>query len=74
MRDYFTITGYWKDTNENFEDYVVTNYDDIEENGVYQEDDIFMFGVSEDDLLEAVDLKWNTVNDFVITEYKRIVQ
>ena len=28
-REYFAITGYWKDTNENFEDYIVTNFDDV---------------------------------------------
>ena len=73
MREYFTISGYWKDDNAGFDNYIVTNFDDIEENGIYDDDDIFFFGLSEDDLIEAVTLAANTINEFVITEYKRIV-
>lgn len=73
MREYFTITGYWKDTNENFDGYIVTNFDDVEENDIYSEDDIFFFGLSEDDLIEAVALGWDTMHDFIITNYTRII-
>lgn len=72
MRKYFEISGYWKDNNEEFEGHIVTNYDDHEENGEYDEDDIFFYGLSEAELKEAVSLGENTVHEFVITEYKTI--
>ncbi len=72
MRKYFEITGYWKDTDENFEGYVVTNYDDHEEDSEYDEDDIFMYGMEEYILKESIELKHDAVHDFVITEYQEI--
>ena len=72
MRKYFEISGYWKDDNEEFEGYIVTNYDDHEEDGKYDEDDIFFYGFSEAELKEAVSLGENTAHEFVITEYKTI--
>jgi len=72
MRKYFEISGYWKDNNEEFEGYIVTNYDDHEEDGEYGEDDIFYFGMEESDIQAMIEEKKSTIDDFVITEYKTI--
>lgn len=72
MRKYFEISGYWKDDNEEFEGYIVTNYDDHEEDGEYNEDDIFYFGLEERDIQEMIEDGEDTIEDFVITEYKEV--
>lgn len=70
MRKYFEISGYWKDDKTEFEGYIVTNYDDHEEDGEYNEDDIFYFGMEESDIQAMIEEGENTIEDFVITEYK----
>ena len=72
MRKYFEISGYWKDDKSEFEGYIVTNYDDHEEDGEYNEDDIFYFGMEESDIQAMIEEGENTIEDFVITEYKTI--
>jgi hypothetical protein len=68
------IQGYWKDTNENFDGYIVTDYDDeLGDYEPYTDDDIFFYGLGEVDLQQAVELGWDTMLDFVVEGYKRIV-
>lgn len=74
MREYFEINGYWKDNKEFFTGLIVTNFDDVEENGVYSEDDIFYFGLDEFKITELITEKENSIEDFVITSYTRIIQ
>lgn len=71
MRQYFEISGYWKDDNTEFEGYIVTNYDDFNVDNKYgfTEEDIFEFGWNEGDLKEAIRLGEKNCQDFVITEY-----
>lgn len=71
MRKYFEISGYWKDNNEEFEGYIVTNYDDHEEGGRYNEYDIFYFGLEESDIQAMIEDGEDTIEDFVITGYKQ---
>jgi len=71
-RKYFSINGYWKDNNEEFEGYIATNYDDMEEGSDYEEEDIFMFGIDEHFLIEAVELRDDIIYDFVITSYTEL--
>lgn len=74
MREYFTIAGFWKDTNENFDGYIVTNYnDELGEDVPYTDDDIFFYGLGESELQQAVDLGWDTAHEFIIADYKRII-
>ncbi len=74
MREFYEISGYWKDTKEQFEGYTVTNYDDeLKETDLFTDDDIFFYGLDENDLMEAVELKEQTINDFVITDYTKII-
>ena len=72
MRKYFEINGYWKDDQSEFESYIVTNYDDIEEDGEYDEDDIFYFGMEESDIQAMIEEGEDTIEDFVVTSYTEI--
>jgi hypothetical protein len=70
-RKYFSINGYWKDTKEPFENYIVTNYDDMQEGSEHNDEDIFLFGYDEENLKESLN-KTDGANDFVITSYELI--
>jgi hypothetical protein len=63
----FEINGYWKDDKEKFEGYIVSSFNDTNE-----EDDIFFYGLSEKDLKEAIKVGEKTVQDFVITAYRKL--
>lgn len=67
MSKYFEISGYWKDSNEPFEGYIVKEFDDVEEN----DEHIFEYGWGEEDLEEALN-KETVFNDWVLTSYKEI--
>ncbi len=69
MSKYFEISGYWKDTNENFEGYIVKEFDDTEESEEL-DDLIFYYGLSESEIQEAIKLVWDTDLEFIITEYE----
>lgn len=61
----FYINGFWKDDKTKFSGYKVSSYDD----NFKDDDEVFFFGLSENDIKEAINLKWKTVHDFVITSY-----
>lgn len=67
MSKYFEIKGYWKDDKEPFDGYIVKEFDDMTEE---KDEDVFFYGLSEKDLREAIELKEDTMHDFVITSYK----
>jgi hypothetical protein len=69
MRNYFEIDGYWKDDKSEFSGYIVTDYDDHEENN---EEDIFFYGLSEKDIQEAIQEKEDNMLDFVIISYTKL--
>jgi hypothetical protein len=71
-RKYFSINGYWKDNKEEFEGYIVTNYNNMEVDSDYEEEDIFMFGMDERLLIEAIELKEDIIHDFVTTSYTEL--
>jgi hypothetical protein len=66
----FLINGYWKDDKTKFSDYLVTDYDDMEDDE--DEDEVFYFGLSEPEIQEAIKLGWNTELEFVITSYTKL--
>lgn len=68
MSKYFEISGYWKDTLENFEGYVVKEYDDLDEN----DDLIFYYGLGEEEIKQAILEVWGTDLEFVITDYVEV--
>ncbi len=69
MSKYFEISGYWLDNGEEFEGYVVKEFDDLEED---VDEDIFEFGWAERDLQSAIEAGNDTVLDFVVTSYEEI--
>jgi hypothetical protein len=71
-RKYFSIDGYWKDNKEEFEGYIVTNFDSMEDNSNYEEEDIFMFGMDENLIIEDIESVKDTIWDFVITSYEEV--
>lgn len=75
MGDFFEIDGYWKDTKESFEKLIVYEYNnEPEETAPYSDDDIFYYGLGENDLAQVVNDAKNTIWDFVITSYTKIIQ
>lgn len=63
----YIISGYWKDDNCSFEDYLVTEWDCVPEG--HDEDDFFYFGLSEKILKES---NIEDALDFVVTSYHKI--
>jgi hypothetical protein len=70
MSKYFIINGYWKDIKSEFSGYIVKEDFDIVHD---EEDDIFFYGLSESDIIEAIESIDDTVHDFVITSYEEII-
>lgn len=72
---YHTINGYWKDNKTSFENLIVSNMDSQpDETEPYTDDDIFYYGLDEHSLTEAIKLVEDTVHDFVITSFTKIIQ
>lgn len=69
MDRYYKITGYWRDTAENFEDYIVKESDYKEDQEV-NDDDIFFYGLTEQDIQNEISLGTRGDLEFIITEYK----
>lgn len=67
MSKYFKIDGFWKDDKSEFNGLIVKEYDDIGD-----DDDIFFYGLSEQDIQSAIIDKGNGSLDFVITHYEEI--
>lgn len=68
MSKYFEISGFWKDDKLKFSDYIVKEYDDSGEN----DEDIFYYGLGEEEIKQAILEAWDTNLEFVITDYKEI--
>ena len=63
----FMVSGYWKDDKSEFNDYLISEYDDVPKG--YDDDDIFYYGLSETNLKNSSE---NDGMEFVITEYRRL--
>jgi len=63
----FSVNGFWKDDKEKFSDYLICDCDGVPTG--YNDGRIFFHGMSEAEIKEAIELKWDTVHDFVITSY-----
>lgn len=64
---YFSINGYWKDDKTEFENYTVSSYNSEEDD----DEEIFYFGLSEQEIKEAIKAGEETIFDFVITSYTK---
>jgi len=70
---YCEINGYWKDNKTEFEGYIVREFDDVPSEGdKFTDDDIFHYGLSENDIQSAIADPENDGLDFVITSYKKL--
>lgn len=69
MSKYFEIDGYWKDDQTQFNGLLVREYDDIDEEF---DEDIFYYGLSEQDIVQAINKSEETNLEFVITNYKEV--
>jgi hypothetical protein len=67
-REIFSINGFWKDDKTKFSGFLVSSFDDIGED----DNDIFYFGMSENEIKEAIKDGWSTSLEFVITSYERL--
>lgn len=67
MSKYFSINGYWKDDLTSIVGAVVkADYDDVD----YDDDDIFYYGLSEQEIEEAIKNPAESGLEFVITSYE----
>lgn len=66
MAKYYKISGYWKDDKSPFNDYIVKDTHDEDED----DDQIFFYGLSENDIEQAIKYGENTILEFVITKYE----
>ena len=63
---YYYVSGYWKDNNEEFEDYlVVIGDEDVDR------EDVFFYFSSVSELNDAIRCGKNSVHDFVITSKQK---
>ncbi len=67
MSKYFSINGYWKDDLTSIVGALVKEFDDVDES---EDDDIFYYGLSEQDIKEAIKNPSKSVLEFVITSYE----
>lgn len=68
--DIFYINGYWKDDNIEFTDYKVTEFDDVRLDDK-NDNSIFFYGLSESEIIDAIQKKRDTIHEFVITSYSK---
>jgi hypothetical protein len=63
----YRVSGYWKDDGSEFNDYLISEYDDVPKG--YDDDDIFYYGLSEDNLKNS---SKDDILEFVITDYEPV--
>lgn len=69
MVNYFSINGYWKDDQTQFEGYIVKdNHDCIDG----EDESVFYYGLSEEDIKVSIEKGEGDILDFVITSYEKI--
>lgn len=70
---FFSITGYIKDTEEIFDGKIVCVEKHLNRNDIHQEDDILLFGVTENELKKAIRLRENSKYPFVVRHYTPVL-
>lgn len=71
MAEYFEIDGHWlDDKDDEFEGYIVKSTDDYTKE---EDDSIFYYGLSEDDIKHAIETGEPVNNEFIITSYRRAI-
>lgn len=74
MKKFFKISGYWLDTNEPFEDYIVASHDDVidDYDDEIIDEHIFEYGWDEKSLEEIL-YDDSGINDWVLTSYEETI-
>jgi hypothetical protein len=67
MKGLYSINGYFTDDKTEFENYLVYEYDDVLE----IDDQIFFYGLSEREIIQAIKTEAAINGTFVITSYKK---
>lgn len=65
----FIVNGYWKDDKAEFSDYLISSFDDVQDNE--EDNNIFYYGLSETDLKNSCQ---KDAQEFIITSYERVAQ
>lgn len=68
-KELFLISGFFKDDKWKFNDLIVSSYDDPDED----DDNVFYYGLSENDIKQAIEDGFNTSLEFVILDYIELV-
>ena len=69
MAKLFIVDGYWKDYNVIFNDYLITETDEIPSG--YSDSRIFYAGLTEEDIMRST---FDDENEFVITDYNIVLE
>lgn len=74
MEKAFTIFGYWKDDKSPINGYTVVEGNEIPQHMKdygFEDDDIFLFNMSEDDIKWHIENKESSAQDFIIESYQK---
>mgnify|MGYP003478425128 CR=1 FL=1 len=64
---YFSISGFWKDTKVKFSNMIVKELEELAED---DDENIFYYDLSEEEICQEIKLGWSGTLDFVITSYE----
>jgi len=67
----FKIDGYWLDDKCEFNDYLVTDYDNTPDG--YEDYDFFYYGISETNIKEIMEAGDKACGEFAITSYREVL-
>lgn len=65
---FFKVSGFWKDDKIKFSDYIIKELDEVDENN---DEEIFFYGLSEAEIKDLISKKWDTEQEFVLTNYEK---
>lgn len=66
----FRVNGYWEDDKDNpISGYLIAESDSIDGNRVFNDEDIFYYGMSEQEIKDAIQNK-ESIDGFIITGYE----
>ena len=67
----YSISGYWKDDQDEFEDYLVCDDEYNKDAHDAIDEKIFFYGLSKEDIEQMIEDGEETGEDFVITSYEK---
>ncbi len=74
MSKFFSIDGYWKDDHsDTFEGYIVSESESDDDENNENDDNIFYYGLSENEIKHSMDTGGNDHLKFVVTAYEQAI-